>query len=416
MASSSDNLAHQLQNPSADENFNSGRKKPDNILKFPGQNNKDDDEDNEDEEEDEESEGDEENDEQEASDNTNQSAQSRQSPRNYTPNTPLSAYGDQQQSLYQPDNQEHELDRLRNAKRLEQEKNSQSGQGNIDTSKLGGGVSGPNKKMVDDAANITGREAPLDDEQKQRQFDNASPAAQELMKEEGLAPKDKSENNNEEKKGDPQQDLKGGGKEADEGGKTPEAKPIPTNEENEDKKKNPAKNDQEDTANNDPNSKINEARNKKSKENSESEKSKEDKEDPAKKLTSAGVKQASAVSLTTFWGSVWLDWTFLSLLYLNGHLVVANVFPNWVCDFGDDYLIGKWMPKELAKWIEIILLALLDVIVASIFAAIIYGGYQFVNGNWTYWDVVKGGTKGIISGEGVKAGVATEVIKKATGQ
>ena len=107
----------------------------------------------------------------------------------------------------------------------------------------------------------------------------------------------------------------------------------------------------------------------------------------------AGTQIGTQWLLTTLWGSVWLDWTLLSLLGLNTLLACSILLPNYVCQFGDDYLIGKWIPsRDLAKWTEIILLMIINVIVLSIitlFIVIIYKiitnpiefGFQVVTGN-----------------------------------
>ncbi|MEK7653070.1 MAG: hypothetical protein AAB358_01130 [Patescibacteria group bacterium] len=121
-----------------------------------------------------------------------------------------------------------------------------------------------------------------------------------------------------------------------------------------------------------------------------------DTQEAAKDATKAGAKFGSQKLLTTFWGSVWLDWTLLSLLYLNGHLFASLLLPNYVCQFGEDYIFGKVMPKELAKWTEIIILAVLDAIIITIIVAIVYFVYKLVSCSW--WDlssVVLPGGKGI---------------------
>lgn len=90
--------------------------------------------------------------------------------------------------------------------------------------------------------------------------------------------------------------------------------------------------------------------------------------------------------LTTLWGAVWLDWTLLSLLGLNVFLVFSLLLPQYVCQFGDDYLIGKWIPsKELAKWTEIIILMIINVFVLSIIIMIIYFIYGVYNCGLYNW-------------------------------
>jgi hypothetical protein len=124
-------------------------------------------------------------------------------------------------------------------------------------------------------------------------------------------------------------------------------------------------------------------------------------------VTAAG-KIASSWALTVMWGAVWLDWTLLTLLGLNVYFVASN-FTDKIAAFGEDYLFGKWMPKELAKWFEIILLALLDMIVLSIVFMILYGGYKFYTASFS--DIIVGGAKGIWSGEGAATGAAKEILK-----
>lgn len=99
-----------------------------------------------------------------------------------------------------------------------------------------------------------------------------------------------------------------------------------------------------------------------------------------KELTKFGGHQSTRWILTTLWGSVWLDWTFLSLIGLNIMLVGSLFLPNVFCQFGEDYLIGKWIPsKELAKYTEIILLMIINTIIAGIIILFIYMIYSIYN-------------------------------------
>lgn len=121
----------------------------------------------------------------------------------------------------------------------------------------------------------------------------------------------------------------------------------------------------------------------------------------AKEMAQVGAKETTKAWLSIFWGSVWLDWTLLSLLYLNGHLVASIFLPNVVCQFGEDHLIGKWFPdKEWAKWTEIILLMILNAIVATVLFMIFYIIYKVVSGSLIgmAWDWLWGGYGGVIEG------------------
>ncbi|MFA5029181.1 MAG: hypothetical protein WC518_00325 [Patescibacteria group bacterium] len=102
----------------------------------------------------------------------------------------------------------------------------------------------------------------------------------------------------------------------------------------------------------------------------------------AKATVNLAVKQESAAILTSMWGAVWLDWTTLTLWGLNLYLA-TTLFTDKIADFGEDYLIGRWLPKELAKWTEIIILAIINGILFSIIALILYVGYRIYNiGLW----------------------------------
>lgn len=115
--------------------------------------------------------------------------------------------------------------------------------------------------------------------------------------------------------------------------------------------------------------------------------------------------------LTVLWGSVWLDWTLLSLLGLNTILVGSILLPNYVCQFGDDYLIGKWLPdRDLAKWTEIIILMIINVIILSIIIIFIYIIYGITQLGW--WDYLKIGSSYVTGGSGAAADTAVKVINQ----
>ena len=103
----------------------------------------------------------------------------------------------------------------------------------------------------------------------------------------------------------------------------------------------------------------------------------------------AGTQIGTQWLLTTLWGSVWLDWTLLSLLGLNILLACSILLPNYVCQFGDDYLIGKWIPsKDLAKWTEIMILMVINIIVLSIIITFVVLIYKIVScGTWNLFNV-----------------------------
>lgn len=131
------------------------------------------------------------------------------------------------------------------------------------------------------------------------------------------------------------------------------------------------------------------------------------------------VKKASAGPLTTFWGSVWLDWTLASLLYLNGHLAASLLLPNWVCQFGEDNCIGKisgFVGKDTAKILEIILLAILDAVVLTLLLVILYFIYDLINHPLGgIWNILWGATKGILTGEGALNGIIERNIENKFG-
>lgn len=113
-------------------------------------------------------------------------------------------------------------------------------------------------------------------------------------------------------------------------------------------------------------------------------------EEGAQMASSSGSK----FILTTFWGSVWLDWTLLSLLGLNVFLA-KTVFlgqNKYICNLGEDYAIGRWIPSKLAaKYIEIIIIITIDIFIASIIMLMIYLIYAISNalangdiGSWRY--------------------------------
>lgn len=124
----------------------------------------------------------------------------------------------------------------------------------------------------------------------------------------------------------------------------------------------------------------------------------------AEETAGLGAQVGTQWLLTTLWGAVWVDWTLLSLLGLNVFLVFSLLLPNYVCQFGDDYLIGKWIPsKDLAKWTEIMILMIINVFVLSIiviFIVMIYGITQL-----SWWDIIKIGASTLTGG--VSAGANT---------
>ena len=110
--------------------------------------------------------------------------------------------------------------------------------------------------------------------------------------------------------------------------------------------------------------------------------------DMAKQAVGTVTQEFSRGPLTTFLGSVWLDWTLLSLLYLNVHMVGSLLLPQYICQLGEDYAIGKWLPdKTFAKIFEIILIVLLDVFVLTVICAIVYLIYSLVY-DLSWWDKI----------------------------
>jgi hypothetical protein len=107
----------------------------------------------------------------------------------------------------------------------------------------------------------------------------------------------------------------------------------------------------------------------------------------AKELAKLGGQQSSRWWLTSLWGSVWADYTFLSLLGLNFFLIKTVFLPNnkYICNLGEDYMIGKWMPKELALVIEIMLIMIVNIFIAAIIMILIYVIYKLTScGTWNY--------------------------------
>lgn len=92
-------------------------------------------------------------------------------------------------------------------------------------------------------------------------------------------------------------------------------------------------------------------------------------------------KQTTASILTSLWGAVWLDWTLLTLLGLNAYFV-ATWFTDKIAGFGEDYIFGKALPQGLAKWLEIILLGLLDMVIVGIILLIVGAGYCWHTMGW----------------------------------
>lgn len=117
----------------------------------------------------------------------------------------------------------------------------------------------------------------------------------------------------------------------------------------------------------------------------------------AEEAVGVGTQVGTQWLLTTLWGSVWLDWTLLSLLGLNVLLAFSLLMPSYVCQFGDDYLIGKWIPsRDLAKWTEIILLMIINIFVLSIIILLIVIIYKLVS--CSTWDLFNSYIAGILPG------------------
>lgn len=99
----------------------------------------------------------------------------------------------------------------------------------------------------------------------------------------------------------------------------------------------------------------------------------------AEEVTAIGTQEGSKWLLTTLWSSVWVDFTLLSLLGLNIFLAASILLPQYCCQFGEDYLFGKWMPsKDLAKWTEIMLLLIIDFLIIAILTLIFYIFYKII--------------------------------------
>jgi len=109
-------------------------------------------------------------------------------------------------------------------------------------------------------------------------------------------------------------------------------------------------------------------------------------------VASIGTREATKNFLTVLWGSVWLDFTLLSLLGLNLFLIKTIFLPNnkYVCNLGDDYLIGKWIPgKLLARYTEIIILMTINFIILAIITLFIYIIYKVVTNPFeTVWQLL----------------------------
>ncbi|HNS34178.1 MAG TPA: hypothetical protein PKG83_03085 [bacterium] len=97
-------------------------------------------------------------------------------------------------------------------------------------------------------------------------------------------------------------------------------------------------------------------------------------------------KEGSRMLLNTCWASVWVDFTFISLLYLNCHLFASKLLPQLVCQFGEDDIIGTWLGggrlgkvsgavgvdgKAFAEIIEILILVVLDFFVLALLSLIV---------------------------------------------
>lgn len=108
----------------------------------------------------------------------------------------------------------------------------------------------------------------------------------------------------------------------------------------------------------------------------------------AKEGLQAGAKIGTQSLLTTLWSAVWLDWTLLTLLGLNVYLFASLMLPNYMAQFGEDYVIGKWVPdRELAKILEIILLVIIDFVIIALLAMLIYIIYEI--SQITLWGWIK---------------------------
>lgn len=126
-------------------------------------------------------------------------------------------------------------------------------------------------------------------------------------------------------------------------------------------------------------------------------------------------KEGSRMLLNTFWCSVWIDFTLISLLYLNCHLFASKMMPQIVCQFGEDDVIGTWLGggrlgkitgavgldgKIFAETIEIIILVLLDLFVLAIVGLIIFLLFNlydaYLHPGKALWYIVRTGQWGLL--------------------
>ena len=82
-------------------------------------------------------------------------------------------------------------------------------------------------------------------------------------------------------------------------------------------------------------------------------------------------KKATAGTLTGLWSGVWFDFTLMTLLSLHGYLF-ASLIKSEMAQFGEDYLFGSMIPdKQFAKWSEVLLLFVIDVLIIAVVVTII---------------------------------------------
>ncbi len=119
----------------------------------------------------------------------------------------------------------------------------------------------------------------------------------------------------------------------------------------------------------------------------------------AEAVAETGIKMGSGRLLTFLWGSVWLDWTLLSLLGLNVYFFFT-LFIKSMAQFGEDWIFGKILSPDLAKYVEIILLVILDMIVLAVISVMLYILYSAVDAIThpyaTAWNLLKSGQWGML--------------------
>ncbi|MFA5047474.1 MAG: hypothetical protein WC516_00365 [Patescibacteria group bacterium] len=82
-------------------------------------------------------------------------------------------------------------------------------------------------------------------------------------------------------------------------------------------------------------------------------------------------KAATAGPLTGLWAGVGFDFTLMTLFSLHIYLF-SSLINNKMAQFGEDYAIGHWIPdKQFAKWTEVLLLFVLDVMIISLIVTIL---------------------------------------------